>query len=60
MWKKRLEPLRGPLAVPEKRGGLTLSLAFFDRCAVGASLLPPPAALGADARHSPSASGSII
>ena len=38
-----------PLAVPEKRFGHSLILAFFDRCAVRASLLPPPAALGADA-----------
>ena len=38
-----------PLAVPEKRFGLALILAFFDRCAARASLLPPPAALGVGA-----------
>ena len=30
-------------------GGGRLILAFFDRCAIRASLFPPPAALGADA-----------
>ena len=32
------------LAVPEKRFGLSLFLAFFDRCGISARLLPPPAA----------------
>jgi hypothetical protein len=45
--------LTHPLAVPEKRCGLSLILAFFDRCAIRASLLPPPAALGVDARIAP-------
>jgi len=45
--------LTHPLAVPEKRFGLSLILAFFDRCAIRASLLPPPAALSADAHIAP-------
>ena len=45
--------LTHPLAVPEKRCGHSLILAFFDRCAIRASLLPPPAALGVDARIAP-------
>ncbi|MBP5618794.1 MAG: hypothetical protein J6X61_06610, partial [Clostridia bacterium] len=35
-----------PLAVPDKRGGLTLILALVDRGANLASLHPPPAAVG--------------
>ena len=45
--------LTHPLAVPEKRFGLSLILAFFDRCAIRASLFPPPAALGVDALIAP-------
>ena len=40
-----------PLAVPEKRCGLTPILAFFDRCANPCSLLHPPDALAGAARH---------
>ena len=46
-----------PLAVPEKRIGLPLILAFFDRCASPASLHPPLAALGG-AAHRPSSEAS--
>ena len=45
--------LTHPLAVPEKRFGLSRILAFFDRCAIRVSLIPPPAALGADAHIGP-------
>ena len=44
--------LNSPLAVPENRCGGCFPLALFDRCAGRTSLYPPPAALGAAARHS--------
>jgi len=40
-------------------GGGRFILAFFDRCAIRASLLPPPAALGVDALIAPNLSSPI-